>query len=172
MAIVAGTALESNKNFRVNFDGGNLSSDGGLLLLQEFYHKFGVKELLRKQFRTTDSASFRIHKDHENLLQMLYQITGAYFQDDHADMLLWGNLLWPLSLPCLVSTTVWTNRACYSWKPFRGLFARELTPLRSRSTFCSTWILHCWPPTAHRRVKRSTTTIRLTDTIRYFASTA
>ncbi len=87
MAIVTGTALESNKNFRVNFDGGNLSSDGGLLLLKEFYHKLGVKSLLKKHFHTTDSASFRIHKDHENLLQMLYQITGAYFQDDHADSL-------------------------------------------------------------------------------------
>ena len=87
MAIVTGTALESNKNFRVNFDGGNLSSDGGLLLLKEFYHKLGVKDLLRKQFHTTDPALFRIHKDHENLLQMLYQITGAYFQDDHADSL-------------------------------------------------------------------------------------
>ena len=87
MAIVTGTALESNKNFRVNFDGGNLSSDGGLLLLKEFYHKLGVKPLLKKHFHTTDPASFRIHKDHENLLQMLYQITGAYFQDDHADSL-------------------------------------------------------------------------------------
>ena len=87
MAIVTGTALESNKIFRVNFDGGNLSSDGGLLLLKEFYHKLGVKALLKKHFHTTDSASFRIHKDHENLLQMLYQITGAYFQDDHADSL-------------------------------------------------------------------------------------
>ena len=87
MAIVTGTTLESNKNFRVNFDGGNLSSDGGLLLLKEFYHKLGVKALLKKHFHTTDSASFRIHKDHENLLQMLYQITGAYFQDDHADSL-------------------------------------------------------------------------------------
>ena len=29
MAIVTDTALESNKNFRVNFEGGNLSSDGG-----------------------------------------------------------------------------------------------------------------------------------------------
>ena len=87
MAIVTGTALESNKNFRVNFDGGNLSSDGGMLLLKEFYHKLGVKALLKKHFHTTDSASFRIHKDHENLLQMLYQITGAYFQDDHADSL-------------------------------------------------------------------------------------
>ena len=87
MAIVNGVALESNKNFRVNFDGGNLSSDGGLLLLKEFYHKLGVNSLLRKRFHTTDSAAFRIHKDHENLLQMLYQITGAYFQDDHADSL-------------------------------------------------------------------------------------
>ncbi len=87
MAIITGTALESNKNFRVNFDGGNLSSDGGLLLLKEFYHKLGVKALLKKHFHTTDSASFRIHKDHENLLQMLYQITGAYFLDDHADSL-------------------------------------------------------------------------------------
>ena len=87
MAIVTGTALESNKNFRENYDGGNLSSDGGLLLLKEFYHKLGVKALLKKHFHTTDSASFRIHKDHENLLQMLYQITGAYFQDDHADSL-------------------------------------------------------------------------------------
>lgn len=48
MAIVTGTALERNKNFRVNFDGGNLSSDGGLLLLKEFYHKLGVKALLKK----------------------------------------------------------------------------------------------------------------------------
>ena len=75
MAIVTGTALESNKNFCVNFDGGNLSSDGGLLLLKEFYHKLGVKSLLKKHFHTTAPASSRIHKDHENLLQMLYQIT-------------------------------------------------------------------------------------------------
>ena len=81
MAIVTGTALESNKNFRVNFDGGNLSSDGGLLLLKEFYHKLGVKALLKKRFHTTDPASFRIHKDHENLLQMLYQITLFYVEN-------------------------------------------------------------------------------------------
>ena len=68
MAIITGIALESNKKFRVNFDGGNLSSDGGLLLLKEFYHKLGVNSLLRNSFHTTDSASFRIHKDYQNLL--------------------------------------------------------------------------------------------------------
>ena len=87
MAIVTATALESNKNIRVNFDGGDLSSDGGLLLIKEFYHKLGVDTLLKRNFHTNDPASFRIHKDHENLLQMLYQITAAYFQDDHADSL-------------------------------------------------------------------------------------
>ena len=46
MAIVNGTALECNKNFRISFDGGDLSSDGGLLLqLKEFFHKLGLKEL-------------------------------------------------------------------------------------------------------------------------------
>ena len=38
-------------------------------------------------FHTTDPSGFRVHKDPENLLQMLYQITAAYFQDDHADAL-------------------------------------------------------------------------------------
>ena len=87
MAIVTGIALNSNKNLHVNFEGGSLSSDAGLLLLKEFYHKIGMDSLARSAFHTTDTACSRVHKDHENLLQMLYQITAAYFQDDHADAL-------------------------------------------------------------------------------------
>lgn len=87
MAIVNGIALESNKSFRINFNGGELSSDSGLLLLKEFYHKFGLEKLIRKQFHTTDPGHVRKHKDDENLMQMLYQITASYFQDDHADAL-------------------------------------------------------------------------------------
>ena len=87
MAIVNGTALECNKNFRISFDGGDLSSDGGLLLLKEFFHKLGVKELVKRLFHTTDPGHVRLHKDHENLMQMLFQIIAAYFQDSHADAL-------------------------------------------------------------------------------------
>lgn len=87
MAIVKGTALECNKNFRISFDGGDLSSDGGLLLLKEFFHKLGVKELVKRLFHTTDPGHIRLHKDHENLMQMLFQIIAAYFQDSHADAL-------------------------------------------------------------------------------------
>ena len=87
MSSINGTALECNKNFRVSFDGGNLSSDGGLLLLKDFFHKLGVESLIEKFFHTTDPGHVRMHKDHENLLQMLFQIISGYFQDDHADAL-------------------------------------------------------------------------------------
>ena len=38
--------------------------------------------ILKKEFKTYDSASFRYHKDDENLWQVIYQILGAYFEDD------------------------------------------------------------------------------------------
>ena len=87
MTIIHEARLECNKKFRVDFNGGNLSSDAGMLVLKEFYHKLGVPSLAKSMFHTTDPGHIRIHKDHENLLQMLYQITAAYFQDDHADAL-------------------------------------------------------------------------------------
>ena len=87
MAIVNVTALESNKNFKISFDGGNLSSDGGLLLMKEFMHKFGIPALLREKFKTTDKSFARKHKDADNLLQIICQILGAYFIDDTADAL-------------------------------------------------------------------------------------
>lgn len=180
MAIVTGTSLESNKNFRVNFDGDNLSSDGGLLLLKEFYHKLGVKSLLKKHFHTTDSASFRIHKDHENLLQMLYQITGAYFQDDHADSLrndpVLNAVIGKTALASQPTLSRFHNRMDTQSQEHRRRFnefsAEESILLRNRSTFCSTWTPPCWLPTVRSRVRRSTTTTSHTDTIPCFASTA
>ena len=57
------------------------SSDSGLLLIKEFAAKIGFTKLIKKKFKTNDK-SIRFHKDHENLLQMIYQIISAYFQDD------------------------------------------------------------------------------------------
>lgn len=72
---------------KINFDGGELSSDAGLLLVKEFACKLGLDKILKSNFKTNDSAMFRIHKDDENLWQMVYQILGAYFEDDCADEL-------------------------------------------------------------------------------------
>lgn len=87
MDILNTLPLQCNKQIKINFDGGDLSSDAGLLLIKEFACKLGFDKLIKKNFQTNDSAIFRVHKDDENLWQMIYQILGAYFEDDCADEL-------------------------------------------------------------------------------------
>ena len=84
MSIVNTLSLESNRQIKLNFDGGDLSSDAGLLLIKEFAAKIGFTKLIKNKFKTNDK-SIRIHKDDENLMQMIYQIIAAYFEDDCAD---------------------------------------------------------------------------------------
>ena len=87
MYSVKDIALESNPYLKINFDGGDLSSDSGLLLIKEFAEKIGLVQLVYQLFQTNDSATFRIHIDPDNLLQMIYQIIAAYFEDDCSDEL-------------------------------------------------------------------------------------
>ena len=87
MSLLNAISLESNKKIKINFNGGNLSSDGGLLLIKEFAAKVGLIKLVKKLFKTNDHTNSRIHTDSDNLMQMLYQIIAAYFEDDCADEL-------------------------------------------------------------------------------------
>ncbi len=70
-----------------NFNGGDLSSDAGILLIKEFVSKLGIDKLLGKALKTNDSALFRYHTDQKNLLQMIYMIIAGYFEDDASDEL-------------------------------------------------------------------------------------
>ena len=87
MNIVNTLSLESNRQIKINFDGVDLSSDAGLLLIKEFVSKLGIDKLLGKAFKTNDSALFRYHTDQEKLLQMIYTIIAGYFEDDASDEL-------------------------------------------------------------------------------------
>ena len=87
MDILNTTSLESNRQIKINFDGGDLSSDAGLLLIKEFVGKLGIDRIFGHSFKTNDSASFRHHTDKENLLQMIYMIIAGYFEDDASDEL-------------------------------------------------------------------------------------
>ena len=93
MAILNTISLESNKQIKINFSGGDLSSDGGLLLIKEFASRIGLLKLIRKHFKTNDPALSRIHTDAENLMQLVYQIIAAYFEDDCADELTFDPIL-------------------------------------------------------------------------------
>lgn len=132
------TALESNKYMKINFDGGDLSSAAGLLLIKEFACKLGFDKILKSKFRTNDSPMFRIHKDNENLWQMVYQILGAYFEDDCADEL--------------------TNDPVLT-----AIFGKQvLASQPTLSRFLTVWrIPHCLIPTGIRKGKALTSTIRI-----------
>ena len=49
--------LNCNNKIRIDFGDGNLSSDGGLLLMKEFMVKIGFERLAAAKFKTTDSRS-------------------------------------------------------------------------------------------------------------------
>ena len=87
MDIVNTLSLESNRKIKINFNGGDLSSDAVLLLIKEFVSKLGMDKLFSQSFNTNDSALFRYHTDKENLLQMIYMIIAGYFEDDSSDEL-------------------------------------------------------------------------------------
>lgn len=79
--------LESNNKIKINFNGGDLSSDAGLIPVNEFARKIGFDRLIQSTFKTNDKASFRFHTDTDNMMQKIYQTIAAYFQDDDADEL-------------------------------------------------------------------------------------
>ena len=87
MSSLSTVAPQSNKSLKFNFSGGDISSDGGLLLLKEFIHRLGFENVIRQKFKTNDPALFRVHTDKENLMQRIYQIFSGYFNDDDADEL-------------------------------------------------------------------------------------
>ncbi len=104
MAIINTFSLESNKKIKINFNCGDLSSDGGLLLIKEFAAKIGLTRLLKQSFHTQDTAAHRIHSDSDNLMQAIYQIIAAYFEDDCADELTYDPVMTAvLDKPALAS---------------------------------------------------------------------
>ncbi len=55
MSSLVDAGLESNSKIKINFDGGDLSSDTGLFLLKEFIHKVGLDDIVEDNFKTNDS---------------------------------------------------------------------------------------------------------------------
>ena len=58
--------------------GGDLSSDASLFLIKDFTAKIGQFQSAKNIFETNANATYRLHKDHENLMQMIFQIIHMY----------------------------------------------------------------------------------------------
>lgn len=64
MNIVNTLSLNSNRKIKINFNGGDLSSDSGMLLIHEFAQKLGLEQLLEQDFSTNDDKT-RKHTDQQ-----------------------------------------------------------------------------------------------------------
>ena len=87
MSIVAETTLKCNPKMKIDFNGGNLSSDTGLFIVNEFVHKLGIDKLVKDLFKTNDTRAFKVHTDDKLLMQVVCQCMASYFTDDCADEL-------------------------------------------------------------------------------------
>ncbi|WAH38849.1 IS1380 family transposase [Alicyclobacillus dauci] len=77
--------MNFNPRVKMNFDGGDLTSDAGLLLYKEFDHKLGLSEAVEELLVVHDSVFHRDHPNSDVVLQKLYQHIAGYHTDDHAD---------------------------------------------------------------------------------------
>ena len=168
------TTLESNKYMKINFDGGALSSDAGLLLVKEFACKLGFDKILKSGFKTNDPAMFRIHKDDENLWQMVYQILGAYFEDDCADELTNDPVLTAILGKDVLASQPTLSRffnrmddsTLRQFYDIMRKLRRVVYAIKNPGCPCWIWIPHCLTLTAIRKGKVSTSIIRATAIIR------
>ncbi|WP_344909918.1 transposase, partial [Amphibacillus indicireducens] len=87
MKSVIEKSLHFNKMIKVNFDGGNLTSDSGLILYKEFDEKIGLSQSIQETLQVKDSVDHREHPNPDVVIQKIYQHLAGYHTDDHADEL-------------------------------------------------------------------------------------
>lgn len=74
-----------NSKLKINFKGGNLTSDSGLLLYKEFDNKIGFSQEIRNTVTIEDDVNHRKHENEDVIIQRIYQNAAGYHADDDAD---------------------------------------------------------------------------------------
>lgn len=77
-------SLNFNKSCSYNFDGGNLSSDAGLIMVRSFAEKCGLRSLLEASFGAQDD---RTHTPASILEQLIFSTIAGYPADSAANSL-------------------------------------------------------------------------------------
>lgn len=73
-------SLNFNNSYSYNFDGGNLSSDAGLIMVRSFAEKLGLRALLETSFNDTDDKTHT----YASIVEQLIYSTIAGCSTDHA----------------------------------------------------------------------------------------
>lgn len=79
--------VKFNNNLIVSHDGGRLSSDSGLVLIDELMDAFQLTQLSEDIVTFNDSRKYWTHTNHKILKQLILQIIGGYNTDSAANIL-------------------------------------------------------------------------------------
>lgn len=110
-----------NKNIKYNFEGGDLTSSSGLLLIQEFMDKMKINKFLNKHFIIEGDSAIRQHSNTDLCLQQIFQTIAGYHCADHADQLRYEPLL-----------TNMLKKGSLASQPMLSRFSHRLTKTTSK----------------------------------------
>ena len=83
------TIPEMSMNFKskikMNFDGGKLTSDSGMLLYKLFDKKIGFSNEIRNSINIKDDIDHRKHENEDVIMQRIYQNAAGYHADYDAN---------------------------------------------------------------------------------------
>ncbi|MGF9979553.1 transposase [Viridibacillus arvi] len=77
-------SVSYNKRVNINFDGGHLSSDSGLLLYKEFDEKLGITKTVKEKIHVSDTASHHTHVNYDVIIRKIFQHLDGYHTDNAA----------------------------------------------------------------------------------------
>ncbi|OOM79917.1 transposase [Clostridium sp. BL-8] len=85
--------MNFKRNIKINFDGGKLTSDSGLILYSEFDERIRFSRTVKDVFYVNDKINHREHKNEDILIQKIYQRISGYTTDDNSDELRYDQAL-------------------------------------------------------------------------------
>ena len=92
MAKISEKTMNFNSKVKTNFNGGDLTSDSGLLLYKEFDNEIGFSQVIKESLSFDDNIDHRIHKNKDVILQRIYQNAAGYHADSDANDLRYDNI--------------------------------------------------------------------------------
>ena len=81
MLSLSNNPSKNNTYTHFSFDGGNLTSQAGLLLFKELFEKLNLGERISKHIVTDDQRRYCRYSDTDIILQLLFQILAGYDTD-------------------------------------------------------------------------------------------
>ncbi|MCL1989274.1 MAG: IS1380 family transposase [Defluviitaleaceae bacterium] len=92
--MIPNNSFNFKKSVKFNFNGGEISSDGGIFLFHDFLDKIGILKLLKKKFHIKTDKAVRPLNNTKLLLQFIYMtVLGYHDQTDYDTMKLEHALL-------------------------------------------------------------------------------